>query len=130
MSKWIWIAIGLVLAAVFAALISLQGGVDEDEERILAAADANAAEFSTDVEGGSPNAPTITLAEFQALRTGMPPEQVAEIVGSTGELISESELGGVHTAMYQLEGEGDLGANASVMFQNGELVQKAQIGLR
>ncbi|RIV79791.1 hypothetical protein D2V04_06310 [Pelagerythrobacter aerophilus] len=56
--------------------------------------------------------------------------EVQEIVGSGGKLISESELAGVHTAMYQFEGEGSLGANASVMFQNGELIQKSQFGLR
>jgi hypothetical protein len=130
MSKWIWIVIALVLAVVFAALFSLQSGVDADEDRILAAADANAVQFSTDGEVGPANGSTITLAEFEALQTGMSHEQVAEITGSTGQLISESELGGVNTQMYQLEGEGDLGANASVMFQNGELVQKAQFGLR
>jgi hypothetical protein len=32
--------------------------------------------------------------------------------------------------MYQYEGEGELGANASFTFQGGKLVNKAQFGLK
>lgn len=75
------------------------------------------------------NAPGITAAEFAALRTGMTHAEAAAIIGSAGELISESEIAGYHTVMYQWPGESGLGANANAMFQNDALVNKAQFGL-
>ncbi len=78
------------------------------------------------------NSPKVSKAEFDQIKSGMTYEQVKEIIGGEGEVISESGNPGdqFHTVMYQYEGEGELGANASFTFQGGKLVNKAQFGLK
>lgn len=78
------------------------------------------------------NAPTISLSEFNQIVTGMTYDEVVEIVGGPGQVLSQTDLGiGAEyaTVMYMWEGEGMLGANANVMFQGGEVYSKAQFGL-
>lgn len=75
------------------------------------------------------NPPTVSLAEFNALRNGISYEKACEVIGSRGTLISEVSLGGVNTKMYQWDGEGKTGANANATFQNDKMVSKAQYGL-
>lgn len=75
------------------------------------------------------NHPTMTLAEFHQLATGMSHAQASQIIGGPGQLLSQSDLGGYSTIMYSWSGEGSLGANANVMFQNGKLISKSQYGL-
>lgn len=76
------------------------------------------------------NLPQITLNEFNQLFEGISYEAAIEIIGSSGDLLSESSLGGITTKMYSWDGNGDIGANANAMFQNGKLVTKAQVGLK
>ena len=63
-------------------------------------------------------------------RNGMSYEEVCDINGGEGELGSESSFMGASTAIYTWEGKGSIGANAVITFQNGEVVSKAQAGLR
>ncbi|MEX2272575.1 MAG: DUF3862 domain-containing protein [Vicinamibacterales bacterium] len=72
--------------------------------------------------------PTITMAEFSKLQTGMTYQQVVEIVGVPGEEMSRSDLAGFTTVMYGWKNAG--GSNMNAMFQNGALINKAQFGLR
>lgn len=78
------------------------------------------------------NKSTISKAEFDEIKNGMSYEEVAKIIGSEGELLSEVGSKGeqFHTVMYMYTGEGDLGANANFTFQNNKLEMKAQMGLR
>lgn len=78
------------------------------------------------------NPPTITLAEYNQIETGMTYFQVCDIIGGYGELLSETDLGlgsEYATEMYMWEGDGSLGANANVMFQGGKVTSKSQFGL-
>lgn len=78
------------------------------------------------------NPPTISLEEFEQIQTGMSYQEVFDLVGSRGELLSEADLGlgdDYYTAIYSWDGEGSLGANASVTFQGGYVTSKAQSGL-
>lgn len=78
------------------------------------------------------NKPTISKDEFEAISSGMTYEEVVEIVGSDGELLSESDLGigdAYKSSIYMWKGEGSWGANANVTFQGGKVISKAQIGL-
>lgn len=102
----------------------------------LSACGAEAGTVDADItDGGSEsvsvpaNDPGISKAEFQAIQTGMSPDEIAAIVGSPGELISENEMAGTRTIMVQWEGESGFGANANAMFQNDKLIQKSQFGL-
>ena len=78
------------------------------------------------------NPPTISLEEFEQIQIGMSYQEVFDLVGSRGELLSEADLGlgdEYYTAIYSWDGEGSLGANASVTFQGGYVTSKAQAGL-
>ena len=78
------------------------------------------------------NPPTISLEEFEQIQIGMSYQEVFDLVGSRGELLSEADLGlgdDYYTAIYSWDGGGSLGANASVTFQGGYVTSKAQAGL-
>ena len=79
----------------------------------------------------SKNKPGISKKEFDQLKSGMSYEEVVKIVGSEGEVLSESGNEGedLHTVMYSWEGESGWGSNANAMFQGGKLNTKAQMGL-
>ena len=80
----------------------------------------------------STNDPTITLAEFNQIASGMTYDEVVAIVGGQGQIISQTDLGlGAQyaTVIYMWEGEGFIGANANVYFQGGVVTSKAQFGL-
>lgn len=88
--------------------------------------------FSTETSGGY-NPPTITLEEFNAIMIGMTYQEVYEIIGGPGEVISEVDLGlgeQYRTVMRQWMGEGSLVANANITFQGGKVTLKAQLGLQ
>ena len=78
---------------------------------------------------GPPNPPTMSLAEFNSIQPGMSYEQVAAIVGGPGTLSVSETLGGITDTIYTWDGEGSLGANALVQFQNDQEITKAQAGL-
>lgn len=77
-----------------------------------------------------------TLAEFNKLRTGTGINQAERIIGCEGVEISRNELPGIVpanstivTVMYQWDGNAPL-AGMNAIFQNGDLMQKSQMGLR
>lgn len=76
------------------------------------------------------NPPTISLVEFDKITTGMSYSEVVEIIGGEGELLSESSVAGYTSKMYSWKGDGDIGANASMLFQNDEVQSKSQYGLK
>lgn len=73
----------------------------------------------------------ITLNEFNRLRAGMTWSEVYDIIGSHGTKVSEtgSASDDYHIVSYSYEGYGEIGANAQLMFINGELDTMAQYGL-
>lgn len=85
-----------------------------------------------DTPSATGNKPTMTKAEFEQLTTGISYEDATGIIGGPGEVVSESGTKGdkLHTVMYTFKGEGDIGANANVMFQGDKLNTKAQFGLK
>lgn len=78
------------------------------------------------------NKPGISKAEFDQIQNGMSYEEVKNIIGSDGEVLSESGQAGqqFHTIMYKWDGEKGFGANANFMFQEGKLQNKSQFGLK
>jgi hypothetical protein len=71
--------------------------------------------------------PSITAKQFMSLKNGMTYKQVCKVLGREGELQSENELAGYRTSMYSWS-NGNL-SNMNAMFQNGKMMQKAQMGL-
>lgn len=72
----------------------------------------------------------VTLANFYRVRTGMSKTQVFSILGEERvELSSEVEIGNLSTQLFTWTARSSFG-NCNVTFQNGEVVSKAQFGLR
>lgn len=77
----------------------------------------------------------LTLAKFESISNGMTYDEVIAIIGSEGTIMSEVGVKGeaYYTVTYQYDGDkvkGDLGANAILLFQDGKLNTKSQIGLK
>ncbi|WP_242224565.1 DUF3862 domain-containing protein [Bacillus cereus group sp. BfR-BA-01380] len=78
------------------------------------------------------NKPGVSKAEFDQIQNGMSYEEVKNIIGSDGEVLSETGQKGdqFHTIMYKWDGEKGLGANANFTFQEEKLANKSQFGLK
>nr|WP_088326653.1 DUF3862 domain-containing protein [Bacillus cereus] len=78
------------------------------------------------------NKPGISRDEFDQIQNGMSYEEVKNIIGSDGKVISESGQTGdqFYTIMYSWKSEKGLGANARFMFLEGKLQNKSQFGLK
>lgn len=70
----------------------------------------------------------ITLNEFNKIENGMTYEEVANIIGSEGTVMSESNILDNHTIIYYWYGKNGV-ANANFTFSNDKLINKTQIGL-
>jgi len=70
----------------------------------------------------------ITLSQFMKIEDGMSYQAIARLLGRDGTELSRSNLGGASTVIYQWQND-DL-SNMNAMFQNGQLISKAQFGLR
>lgn len=70
----------------------------------------------------------LNAANFVKLETGMKYAEVAKILGSKGEILSEGENAGAKIVMYKWSGAG--GSFIKVVFQDGKLLDKVQTGLR
>lgn len=86
--------------------------------------------FDSAPSGGN-NPATISKEEFDAIYTGMTYQQVVDLVGGPGEVLSEVDIGNdeYFTRMYSWDGEGTPGANATITVQGGKVTAKAQFGL-
>lgn len=71
---------------------------------------------------------TLTLKKFNQLKTDMSYKEVVQILGTKGEVMSESEVAGIKTVLYTWDGS--FGANMNATFQNDKLISKAQVGLK
>ena len=61
---------------------------------------------------------------------GMSLAQVGSILGCKGEELSSNNIAGFRNELLMWQGRGSLGANMNLLFQNGNLVQKSQFGMR
>ena len=132
---WFWVIVVLVIAGIGAV-----GGGEEETNTAEQASTEQQKEAETQPkkteeksEPAEPeNKPTISKAEFDAIKNGMTYEEVVKIIGSEGEVMSETGEEGtdLHTIIYSWDGEGEIGANANFTFQGGKLQNKAQFGLK
>ncbi len=72
----------------------------------------------------------VSAEAFNRVQAGMSLEEVQQILGAPGAVISRTDMAGFTALMVQWNGSGNLGANMNAMFQNGRLISKAQFGLR
>ncbi|MFJ6414366.1 hypothetical protein ACIQLG_16410 [Terribacillus saccharophilus] len=137
---WVWLIAIIVVAAAAGGAgsdDSADSGKKESTEATAASAETTKEETKEDSEAETEeeaeNTPKMTKDEFSQIKNGMTIEEVTNIVGGEGDLMSETGAEGdqFYTALYTWEGEGGFGANANITFQgNPAVVQsKAQLGL-
>jgi uncharacterized membrane protein YvbJ len=78
--------------------------------------------------GTTVSAEKYTKAMFDSITTGMTKQQVQDILGGPGTLMSQSNVGGYSAAMYDWQNSD--GSNMTVEFGDGVVVMKAQFGLQ
>lgn len=73
----------------------------------------------------------ISLSEFDEIKTGMSYKEVCDIIGGEGTLFSSADIDeGYKMEIYEWTGDRFFGANANVIFENGQVSSKAQTGLK
>ena len=125
---WFWVVIIVIIIAVAGGSSNVStptsGNVSTENSQI---------ENDTQEQELEPpkNDPKISLDEFNQIQTGMTYQQVVDIIGSEGTVLSETDIGGAEykTTIYTWEGFGSFGANANITIQGGKVVSKAQFGL-
>lgn len=71
---------------------------------------------------------SINADKFNQIQQGMSYEEVKAIIGEDGENTSENEIAGTKTVVYEWSSKTGWG-NASVTFQNDQVVNKTQFGV-
>jgi hypothetical protein len=71
--------------------------------------------------------PIVTREKYDQIHEGMTYRQVCDIIGSSGEEVSRSDMAGVTTVMYSWTNSN--ASNMNAMFQNNRLISKSQFGL-
>lgn len=86
---------------------------------------------SSDYSSTESNKNLVTYENFEKIENGMTYEQVVEIFGVDGKVLSEVDIGDEEykTTMYYWYDDTGI-ANCNVTFQGGVVVAKAQVGLQ
>lgn len=111
--KYLGAAVGMFVALI--VIIGITSSVNSDGPR-------------PSTHETSVNSAEITTQEFERITPGLTLVQVQEIVGSPGELVSESTVGDYHSVTISWKGA-SLGSNAVVIFDGDTVTSKAQLGL-
>jgi len=132
---WFWVLAAIVAASAVGNSTDDTEVVKEETPKTEETAappkqEVKKEEPKKEVKKEEPKKDGISKAEFEQVQNGMTYDEVKAIIGSEGELQSESEVAGYKTVMYMFKGESGIGANATMMFQNNELTSKSQFGLK
>lgn len=127
MNRLFQMGCGLLLAIlVIAVAIAIAGAGGDDTET------TNNKDNTSDnnIEQTNDNEGILTAEKFAQIQIGMTYEEVVDIIGTEGTVISESGTKGdpYHTVIYEFETDGRLAA-ANMTFQDGKLINKSQAGL-
>lgn len=71
----------------------------------------------------------ITLEEFNNIENGMSYEQVKNIVGCDGTIVSDTQVSGFKMTIYSWYGKDGI-SNANINIKDNKLINKTQIGLK
>lgn len=110
--------IWLRIFGVFLAIVGVVGALSSCEDYIN-----STSENTKDTDK------YITLEEFNKIQNGMSYEEVKNIIGSDGTVVSDTEIEGFRMIIYSWYGEDEI-SNANFNFQNNKLTNKTQIGLK
>ncbi len=111
----------ILILAVLGAIAGASGSRNKSNSTVSSTTSSTTTEQNQD---------KLNLEKFNKIETGMSYQEVVNIIGEEGTVLSESEIGNIKSTIYSWYGEGSIGANANVTFQNGKVVSKAQVGLK
>ena len=111
----------ILILAVLGAIVGASGSENKSNSTVSSTTSGVTTEQKQD---------RLNLEKFNKIETGMSYQDVVNIIGEEGTVLSESEIGNIKSTIYSWYGEGSIGANANVTFQNGKVVSKAQVGLK
>ena len=103
---------------------------------VLSGCASRDASFDSSADGSHTSAAegdaTITKEEYERLEQGMSYQEVVQIIGGEGTVISQTGSQGedFYTTMYQWPGEGDKMSSANILFQADKLLSKSEYGLQ
>jgi hypothetical protein len=121
--KW-WFWLGILFVLFLVSRVGKDGTAET-----AGTTSATSAPAATDAKPkAEENDPEITLAEFDKIKEGMTPSQVAKIVGGTGKTQSSGGSGEYAFESRQYDGDA-FASNAIVTYMNGKVSTKAQFGL-
>lgn len=83
-------------------------------------------------ENDNLNTEKITLEKFNDIKIGMTYQDVVNLIGEEGIILSDSNIGNneeYHTTIYYWYAENGI-ANVNVTIQGGKVISKLQIGLK
>lgn len=118
----------IIVLMIILAVIGYNGMKDTEETTIKEDAAPASTEETTKATDETEG---LTQEKFDQIKEGMSYEEVADLIGHEGTLISETGEKGtdLHTVMYEWESTDSALANANFMFQGNKLMSKAQAGL-
>ena len=119
---WLWGVTGLVVTPVMLSLLAQKGKDVRQDVSTVPQVTARSERKSDE--------PMLTLAKFGQIQTGMSYDEVVAIIGNNGVEQSTSEVGDIRTVMVSWANPGLMQGNASIIFQNGKLMSKSQLGLK
>ena len=119
---WLWGVTGLVVTPVMLSLLAQKGKDVRQDVSTVPQVKARSERKSDE--------PMLTLAKFGQIQTGMSYDEVVAIIGNNGVEQSTSEVGDIRTVMVSWANPGLMQGNASIIFQNGKLMSKSQLGLK
>lgn len=115
----------ILILAVLGAIVGASGSENKSNSTASSTTSSTTSGVTTEQKQDRLN-----LEKFNKIKTGMSYQEVVNIIGEEGTVLSESEIGNIKSTIYSWYGEGSIGANANVTFQNGKVVSKAQVGLK
>ena len=136
-----WLLIGFAVFVALIVVVGVLGDTSEDSEVadkskqpvssevVAETKEDEVAEEVVEEEVVEEEGTGITMDNFNKLESGMSYEEIVAILGAEGEIMSETEVGGIKTAMYMWDAN-SFGANMNVMVQDDALISKAQFGLK
>ena len=117
-----WILIIIIIIILFAAI----NGGSSDSSSDSNISSSNGIESDTAAE--EKKSTGLTEEKYNNIKTSMTYDEVVDIIGEEGTNISESEIAGIKTIIYEWTSSEKWG-NATITFQDGKVVNKAQFGV-
>lgn len=126
---WIWLIIVIVLLACISAIGNKKDTSTQQNQQQTQQNQQQTQQSQQQTQQSAASG-KMSLEMYNQIQTGMSFDEVVAIVGAQPASQSTMDLLGTTTVMCTWWGEGDVGANALIQFQNGAVSSKSQSGLQ